>query len=83
MAEYHVGCGIAGIYAGTLKKNGIEWLNKTDVTEEAIASVRDWLMMERGDKNRHGYSWKLKDGGHVRLVVEVDEADKCISGKEQ
>ena len=24
MAEYHVGCGLAGIYAGTLKKNGYD-----------------------------------------------------------
>ena len=24
MPEYHVGCGIAGIYAGTLKKNGYD-----------------------------------------------------------
>ena len=24
MPEYHVGCGLAGIYAGTLKKNGNE-----------------------------------------------------------
>lgn len=35
MAEYHVGCGIAGIYAGTLNKQGTEWLNKSEVTEEA------------------------------------------------
>lgn len=33
MAEYHVGCGAFGIYAGTLKQNGIEWRNKSDVTD--------------------------------------------------
>lgn len=42
--EYHVGCGIAGIYAGTLKKNGYEWLNKSDVTREAISSAAQYLL---------------------------------------
>ena len=37
MAEYHVGCGAFGIYAGTLEpKNKNLWRNKTDVTDEAI-----------------------------------------------
>lgn len=39
MTEYHVGCGMAGIYAGTLNKQGTEWLNKSDVTEEARQAV--------------------------------------------
>lgn len=74
MAEYHVGCGIAGIYAGTLKKNGKEWQNKTEVTEEAIAAVRDWLFSEwQCDKSTKGYSWDLKDGGQIRLILEVDK----------
>ena len=38
MAEYHVGCGLAGIYAGTLKNNN-EWKNKSDVTDEALCAV--------------------------------------------
>ena len=41
--EYHVGCGLFGIYAGTLmkpKKDGvIMWRKKSDVTEEAIHAV--------------------------------------------
>ena len=32
MIEYHVGCGVFGIYAGTLNKNGDKWRNKSDVT---------------------------------------------------
>ena len=37
MAEYHVGCGCFGIYAGTLKpKHPNEWQNKTECTDEAI-----------------------------------------------
>lgn len=77
MATYHVGCGIAGIYAGTLKKNGCEWLNKNDVTDEAIGCVADYLMMqaECEKKNRYGYSWKLKSGKTLKLIVEIEEGE--------
>ena len=45
MAEYHVGCGAFGIYAGTLEpKNKSMWRNKSDVTEEAIEAVRDHMV---------------------------------------
>lgn len=44
MAEYHVRRGLAGIYAGTLKKNGEEWQNKTDVTIEAMREVGMYLL---------------------------------------
>lgn len=44
MAEYHVGCGAFGIYAGTLKPNGIEWRNKSDVTDEAISAAAQYLL---------------------------------------
>lgn len=43
MAEYHVGKGLAGIYAGTLEKSGHMWRNKSDVTDEAIAAVFSWF----------------------------------------
>lgn len=43
MAEYHVGNGLAGIYAGTLDKSGMMWRNKSDVTDEAIAAVFSWF----------------------------------------
>ena len=71
MAEYHVGCGITGIYAGTLKKNGKEWLNKSCVTDEAIGAVADWLYMERGNKKRYGYSWNMSNGSKIKLILEV------------
>lgn len=72
MAEYHVGCGIAGIYAGTVKKNGIEWQNKSFVTDEAIDAVRDYLMnqIKEGEKCA-GYEWKTKDGRKVKLMLSV------------
>lgn len=43
MAEYHVGCGIAGIYAGTLNKKGNMWVNKSDVTEEVLNCAFEYL----------------------------------------
>ena len=43
MAEYHVGCGLAGIYAGTLKKNGQEWRDRSEVTREALSAVAMYL----------------------------------------
>ena len=39
MAEYHVGCGFAGIYAGTINPKSETWRNKSDVTNEAINAV--------------------------------------------
>lgn len=79
MAEYHVGAGAFGIYAGTLNKNKTLWQNKTECTDEALEAVRDWIIRkELGginslEKNRGGYEWTLKDGKIVRLIVEVEE----------
>ena len=48
MAEYHVGCGAFGIYAGTLakpRKDGLQlWQNKSNVTEEALNSVAQYML---------------------------------------
>ena len=44
MAEYHVGCGITAIYAGTLNKKGNMWVNKSDVTDEAFNAVAQYCL---------------------------------------
>jgi hypothetical protein len=44
MAEYHVGCGILGIYAGTLNKKSNMWLHKSDVTNEAFNAVAQYCL---------------------------------------
>ena len=76
MAEYHVGCGLAGIYAGTLKKNGKEWLHKSDVTDEAIISVIQHMYFQLDEgKTSMAYAVKMNDGKYVRLKIEV--SDKC------
>lgn len=46
MAEYHVGCGAFGIYAGRLSKDKTHWINKSDVTDEAVDAVAQFLLQE-------------------------------------
>ena len=46
MPDYHVGCGAFGIYAGTLSKNKKLWQNKSEVTDEAICAVAEYLLQE-------------------------------------
>lgn len=45
MANYHVGCGVFGIYAGTLNKKGDMWTRKSEVTNEALDAVAGHLVM--------------------------------------
>jgi hypothetical protein len=78
MAEYHVGCGAFGIYAGTLNsKNKTLWQNKTECTDEAICAVRDYMVQEClggfdcRKSNTGGYEWNLKDGRVLELRVTM------------
>lgn len=75
MAEYHVGCSPITnvIYAGTLTKSKGMWLNKSDVTEEALACVRDHLFRLANDEGKpeFGYEWTLKDERRVQLLVKI------------
>ena len=68
MAQYHVGCGIAGIYAGTLKKNSIEWLNKSCVTDEALVSVMQYLV-----ENHKTVKFNYFGKAYVLAVTERSE----------
>ena len=83
MAEYHVCCGAFGIYAGTLNaKNKNLWQNKTECTDEAINSVRDYMVQELlggFDYKKaisSGYEWTLKDGRIVELRVTIKQQPK-------
>ena len=82
MAEYHVGCGAFGIYAGTLEpKNKTLWRNKSEVTDEAIKAVRDYMVSELlggfdcKKALSSGWQWKLKDGRTVELRVTIKESE--------
>ena len=46
MADYRVGCGAFGIYAGILDKTGQKWKTKSDVTDEAVSAVAQYLLQE-------------------------------------
>ena len=83
MAEYHVGAGAFGIYAGTLNsRNKSLWQNKTKCTDEAINAVRDYMVQEClggfecEKSNIGGYEWTLKDGRIVELRVSIKEKGK-------
>ncbi len=65
MAEYHIGCGITAIYAGTLNKNKTMWLNKSDVTDEAFHSVAQYCI-EHNEAMNFDYNGK-------RYRLEVNE----------
>ena len=79
MAEYHVGTGCFGIYAGTLNKKGNLWQNKTECTDEALCAVRDYMVQELlggtgcAKATTGGYEWDLKDGHKVELRVTIKE----------
>ena len=79
MAEYHVGAGLFGIYAGILNKDKTSWRSKTECTDEVINSVRDYMVddllggLNCSKGNKSGYSWKLKDGRTVILEVRIEE----------
>ena len=71
MAEYHVGCGIAGIYAGTLNKKKDMWVNKSDVTEEATWSVVQHLYHQIPDGEKEiAYIFTFGNGNKVRVSVK-------------
>lgn len=80
MAEYHVGCGAFGIYAGTLEpKNKSLWRNKSDVTEEAIEAVRDYMVnnllggLDCSQGTSNGWEWTLQDDRKVELRVTIKD----------
>ena len=68
MADYHVNCGLAGIYAGTLNKTNTEWVKKSDVTKEAISAVAQYLLEHKIAMtfDYHGKHYKFS-------VKEVDD----------
>ena len=70
MFEYHVGCGMTGIYAGTLNKQGNLWIRKSDVTDEAMSAVAQYLL-EHNDALEFNYR-----GKRYRMVVSEIESEK-------
>ena len=65
MAEYHVGGGMFGIYAGILH-NRITWKDKSEVTREALSASAQYMLVNEKEL-RFGYKGKR----HVMRVEEV------------
>lgn len=68
MVKYHVGCGITGIFAGTLNKKGDRWVNKSEVTDETFAAVAQYCV-EHNEEMRFSLNGKR----YVLTVQEVEE----------
>ena len=81
MAEYHVGCGIAGIYAGTLNKKGDMWINKSLVTNEVLSCAFDYLYSNekefRATINGKRYAMRI-----VPMTEEEPQGSEENNGKE-
>lgn len=58
MAEYHVGAGLFGIYAGTLNPKGDIWRNRSEVTREALCASAQYLL-----ENDKEYRFQRKSDG--------------------
>ena len=69
MAEYHVGCGIIGIYAGTLNKQGNMWTRKSDVTDEALIAVAQYFL-----EHDEAFEFDYK-GKRYRMAVSEIESE--------
>lgn len=70
MAEYHVGAGLFGIYAGTLNPKGDTWRNKSEVTREALGAAAQYLM--ENEKEFH-FKRKSDEKWYVMKVFELQE----------
>lgn len=68
MAEYHVGCGIAGIYAGTLNKKSDLWRNKSEVTEEAVCAVAEYLLT-----NQKEFHFDYRGKKYIMRILEGEK----------
>ena len=64
MAEYHVGCGVFGIYAGVLR-NETTWKDKSEVTSEVLGASAQYMLVNEKEF-RFGYKGK-------RYVMRVEE----------
>ena len=70
MAQYHVGCGLAAIYAG-IKYNAGGWKSKSDVTDEVIGSAAQFLL-----ETKQNVTFTA-NGKRYRLSVSEIEEDNA------
>ena len=75
MVEYHVATSdITGcIYAGRAKQHGnlTEWIDKLEVTEEAVRAVAAHMLLKVEENPDSTYTFKLLDGRWAKLKLEI------------
>lgn len=69
MAEYHVGIGLFGIYAGTLNPKGDTWRNKSEVTLEALCASAQYLL----DNDKEYWFQRKADGKWFAMCISEIE----------
>ena len=82
MAEYHVRTNSEGqIFAGTQTKTG-KWQNSSDVTQEALAAVRDHLLiMTQKEDKAIAFAWQYPNGKTLLLKLEEDDSKEIKEGE--
>ena len=70
MAEYHVGAGLFGIYAGTLNPKGDTWRNKSEVTREALGAAAQFLLES---EKEYRFRRNSDEKWYVLKVVKLEE----------
>lgn len=80
MAEYHVACGMAGVYAGTLNKQRTEWRDKSDVTEEARQAVIQYEKIRLESQGSLGETAKytFENGDVLTVTYKLKKAKKAV-----
>ena len=71
MTEYHVGCGVFGIYAGILNKKRDLWRNKSDVTDEAVCAVAQYLI-----QNQKEFHFDYHGKKYIMRILEGEENEE-------
>ena len=67
MAQYHVGCGIAAIYAG-IKYNDGTWKSKSTVTDEVIGAAAQFLL-----ETKQNFTFTVNGKRYRLSVSEIEE----------
>jgi len=70
MADYHVGAGLFGIYAGTLNPKGDTWRSKSEVTREALGAAAQYL---QDNEKEYRFQRRNDENWYVLKVVKMEE----------
>lgn len=73
MNDYHVACGASAIYLGRLNKEGTQWTEKTDCTDEVLRAAADYLfaLADKSATGQYVRSCRVGDGKTLHLICEV------------